>query len=156
MGHTDQVAGSPKLPRARWGGFWASRPRALQALTVVALLWITVYLTWRVGWSLQDANPWLWAALLAAELYGAWNLLMLSWFGWRIRPPERPPATPGRSVDVYVCTYDEREENAEADRNREYGVQFRLLRVESTVAWRASDGRDRDVRLATLLLAGKP
>src|SRR3954453_20223494 len=23
------------------------------------------------------------------------------------RPPPRPPATPGRSVDVYVCTYDE-------------------------------------------------
>ncbi len=62
----------------------------------------------------------------------------------------------GFAWKLAVTPYDEREENAEADRNRDYGVQFRLLKVESTVAWRASDGRDRDVRLATLLLAGKP
>ncbi len=108
MGH--DAAHSPSgSARAPWGRFWAQRPRALQALAVGALVWIGAYLVWRIGWSLQGANPWLWGSLLAAELYGFWSLLMLTWFGWRIRMPTRPPATLGRSVDVYVCTFDERE-----------------------------------------------
>lgn len=52
--------------------------------------------------------------------------------------------------------YDERQENAEADRNKDYNLRVRLLRVESKVAWRAADGRDREVVLATLELGTKP
>jgi general secretion pathway protein I len=55
-----------------------------------------------------------------------------------------------------AAAYDERQENADADRNREYNLRVRLLRVESKVAWRAADGRNRDVRLATLVLGTKP
>ena len=61
----------------------------------------------------------------------------------------------GFAWKLVVSPYDEREEGAEADRARDYGLRVRLVKVESTVAWRASDGRDRDVRLATLLLVGK-
>jgi general secretion pathway protein I len=57
---------------------------------------------------------------------------------------------------VSATAYDERQENADADRSREYNLRVRLLRVESKVAWRAADGRSRDVRLATLLLGTKP
>ena len=35
------------------------------------------------------------------------GLATLTWFSWSRELAERPPATPGRSVDVYVCTYDE-------------------------------------------------
>lgn len=57
---------------------------------------------------------------------------------------------------VSAAAYDERQENANADRGKDYNLRVRLLRVESKVAWRAADGRDRDVRLATLVLGAKP
>jgi cellulose synthase (UDP-forming) len=66
-----------------------------------------VYLAWRIGWSWRGANPELWGVLLLAELYGVWNLAMLAWQTWEVKACERPPSPPGRSVDVYVCTYDE-------------------------------------------------
>ncbi len=57
---------------------------------------------------------------------------------------------------VAAAAYDERKENADADRSRDLNLRVRLLRVESKVAWRAADRRDRDVRLATLVLGTKP
>jgi cellulose synthase (UDP-forming) len=102
--------GSPALmgrTQTRWGRWWDGHPRLLRALVLLALLWMATYLTWRVGWSWHGASRWLWAPLLIAEFYGMWSLTMLTWFSWRIPRSERPPATPGHKVDVYVCTYDE-------------------------------------------------
>lgn len=45
--------------------------------------------------------------LLVTEVYGLWALGTLAWYSWTRRACERPAATPGRKVDVYVCTYDE-------------------------------------------------
>ena len=102
--------GSPTLSgrtQTRWGAWWDAHPRLLHGTALLALTWMTVYLVWRVGWSWQGASRWLWAPLLLAEAYGLWNLSMLTWFSWRLPRCERPPATPGHAVDVYVCTYDE-------------------------------------------------
>jgi general secretion pathway protein I len=55
-----------------------------------------------------------------------------------------------------AATWDERQERADADRSKDYNLRLRLLRVESKVAWHAADGRERDVRLATLVLGTKP
>jgi general secretion pathway protein I len=55
-----------------------------------------------------------------------------------------------------AALYDERQESPDADRTRDFNLRVRLLRVESKVAWRAADGRDRDVRLTTLVLGTKP
>jgi general secretion pathway protein I len=55
-----------------------------------------------------------------------------------------------------AVAYDERLEDPSVDRRRDYNLRVRLLRVESKVAWRAADGRDRNVRLATLVLGTKP
>ena len=93
--------------QTRWGQWWSDHPRLAararphrdrlaDGLPRVAL-----------GWSLDGANPWLWAMLLVAEAYGLWGLVILTWFSWRMPALERPPATPGQRVDVYVCTYDE-------------------------------------------------
>ncbi len=60
------------------------------------------------------------------------------------------------SWTVAATAYDERQENADSDRSKDYNLRVRLLRVESRVAWRAADGRDRDVRLVTLELGTKP
>jgi hypothetical protein len=57
---------------------------------------------------------------------------------------------------VSTTAYDERRERPDADPNREANLRVRLLRVDSVVAWSAADGRERDVRLATLVLAAKP
>ena len=52
-----------------------------------------------------------------------------------------------------ASTYDERlEVDAGAQAQSEYLLRVRLLRVESRVSWQAADGRNRDVRLTSLVL----
>jgi cellulose synthase/poly-beta-1,6-N-acetylglucosamine synthase-like glycosyltransferase len=79
----------------------------LRSLAIGALLWGVAYLVWRFGWSGEGANPVAFAMLLVTEVYGLWALATLAWFSWSRPPAERPPATPGHEVDIYVCTYDE-------------------------------------------------
>jgi cellulose synthase (UDP-forming) len=93
--------------QTRIGRFFDRHPRPLRALAVIALLWGVGYLTWRIGWSWEGANPVLFAMLLVTEVYGLWALAVLTWFSWSRPPAQRPAATPDRKVDVYVCTYDE-------------------------------------------------
>ncbi len=93
--------------QTRVGRFFDRHPVLLRSLAVAALLWGVGYLTWRVGWSGAGANPFLFGMLLVTEIYGLWALATLAWFSWSSPAIARPPATPGRSVDVYVCTYDE-------------------------------------------------
>lgn len=95
--------------QTRWGAWWGRHPRMLHAFAILALAWMTAYIVWRVGWSWHGASPWLWGMLLVAEAYGLWGLAILTWFSWRLPAAERPEATPGHNVDVYVCTYDEPE-----------------------------------------------
>jgi hypothetical protein len=90
-----------------WGAWWGSRQRLLRILAAGTLCWSAAYLAWRVGWSLQRSNVVLWGCLLVAELYGLWNLATLTWLTWDVTPRRRPQSSGGRSVDVYVCTYDE-------------------------------------------------
>ena len=93
--------------QTRAGRFFDRHPLLLRALALVALVWGAGYLTWRVGWSGEGANPVAFAMLLATEVYGLYALAILAWFSWSRPSVQRPPATAGRSVDVYVCTYDE-------------------------------------------------
>jgi cellulose synthase (UDP-forming) len=90
-----------------WGAWWTRHPQLLRLLATVTLCWSATYLAWRIGWSWHNSNPVLWAALLIAELYGLWNLATLAWLTWDVTPGARPDSPPGRSVDVYICTYDE-------------------------------------------------
>ncbi len=90
-----------------WGAWWARHPRLLKALAVLTLCWSASYLAWRAGWSWRDSNPVLWVGLLVAELYGLWNLATLAWLTWDVRPGARPHSREGRTVDVYICTYNE-------------------------------------------------
>jgi cellulose synthase (UDP-forming) len=93
--------------QTRAGRFFDAHPRLLRGLALAALLWGVGYLTWRIGWSGEGASPVAFAMLLVTELYGLYALAVLTWFSWSRPPALRPPATPGRTVDVYVCTYDE-------------------------------------------------
>jgi cellulose synthase (UDP-forming) len=93
--------------QTRVGRSFDRHPSLLRALALIALVWGAGYLTWRVGWSGEGANPVAFAMLLATEVYGLYALAILAWFSWSRSPMQRPAATPGRKVDVYVCTYDE-------------------------------------------------
>jgi cellulose synthase (UDP-forming) len=93
--------------QTRLGRFFDRHPRLLRAVALVALLWGLGYLTWRVGWSGEGAGPIAFGMLLATEVYGLYALAILAWFSWSRPTAVRPAATPGRKVDVYVCTYDE-------------------------------------------------
>ncbi|NLT06456.1 MAG: hypothetical protein GXY03_09100, partial [Solirubrobacterales bacterium] len=55
--------------QTRIGAWFDRHPLVLRALALVALAWGAVYLTWRIGWSGQGANPVLFAALLVTEIY---------------------------------------------------------------------------------------
>jgi Glycosyl transferase family group 2/PilZ domain len=93
--------------QTRIGRFFDRHPVPLRALAACALLWGVGYLTWRIGWSGEGANPLAFAMLLVTEIYGLWALGTLAWYSWSRPPAVRPAATPGREIDVYVCTYDE-------------------------------------------------
>jgi cellulose synthase (UDP-forming) len=97
----------PGTEQTRFGRFFDRRPLLLRALALGALVWGVAYLAWRIGWSGEGASPLAFGMLLATEIYGLWALATLTWFSWSRPGVSRPPATPGHSVDVYVCTYDE-------------------------------------------------
>lgn len=93
--------------QTRVGAWFDRHPRLLRGVAIVALAWGAAYLTWRVGWSGDGANPVAFAMLLAAEVYGLLALGVLTWFSWSRPTAQRPPIRARHSVDVYVCTYDE-------------------------------------------------
>jgi cellulose synthase (UDP-forming) len=93
--------------QTRIGRWFDRHPIPLRAFALCALIWGVGYLTWRIGWSGQGASPVAFAMLLVTEIYGLWALGTLAWYSWSRPPAVRPPATPGRKIDVYVCTYDE-------------------------------------------------
>ncbi|HEX8050260.1 MAG TPA: glycosyltransferase, partial [Solirubrobacterales bacterium] len=103
-GRRSHVAGGEQT---KLGQFFDRHPRLLRALALLALIWGLGYLTWRIGWSGEGASPVVFAMLLATEIYGLYALAILTWFSWSRPATVRPDPTPGRKVDVYVCTYDE-------------------------------------------------
>ena len=122
------------------GRFFDRHPWPLRALALIALLWGVGYLTWRVGWSGQGASPVLFVMLLVTEFYGLYALAVLTWFSWTRPPAVRPEATPGRKVDVYVCTYDEAPEVVMATL-----AGCRSLTYPHTT-WLLDDGRREEMR----------
>ncbi len=68
------------------GRFFDRLPPLLRMLAVVALTWGVGYLSWRIGWSWQGADPVAVAMLLVTEVYGLWALGTLASYSWS-RPP---------------------------------------------------------------------
>jgi len=83
-------------------------------VAILSLLWGSGYLGWRLAWSWRGANPVAFAALTAVEVYNLTSLALLAFLGWSWAPAERPAASPYRSVDVFVCTYNEPADVVEA------------------------------------------
>ena len=81
-----------------------------QAAILVAAMAATVYLTYRLFWTMNlTSTPAaiFSAMLLAAEFYAGMSLGLFFFQVWRlVEPPLRRP-TAGRTVDVFVATYNE-------------------------------------------------
>lgn len=79
-----------------------------QRLLALAFLAVAFwYLTWRTGTFNPSARYFSWA-VYAAECYGFLSVLMHLFMVWRLSVREPPPAPEGKTVDVFVTTYDER------------------------------------------------
>lgn len=91
-------------PRAH---FWGRHERLLHLLIVVTLAVGALYLVWRLGWTWRGAYAPTYVVLMAAELFGFASLAAYAAMAWHL--PERRSARPRspRTVDVFVCTYDE-------------------------------------------------
>ena len=96
-----------RSPQTRWGRWWEGHPAVLRTIAVLALTWGTVYLAWRLIETGRGVSPAAFYALWLVELYNFVSLAFLAFYGWSWSEPTRPPATPGRSIDVFVATYNE-------------------------------------------------
>jgi cellulose synthase/poly-beta-1,6-N-acetylglucosamine synthase-like glycosyltransferase/tetratricopeptide (TPR) repeat protein len=81
-----------------------------QALVLFTVFACVVYLTYRVGFTLNLTTPYAIAASVAlyvAELYTGVLLLLFLLQVWRPHEPPELPVLPDRSLDVFVPTYNE-------------------------------------------------
>jgi cellulose synthase (UDP-forming) len=76
------------------------------ALVAAFLAAAGLYLVWRPGSFNPDALAFS-ITVYAAEVFGFATALLHLFMSWRLTVREAPPANPGRSVDVFVTSYDE-------------------------------------------------
>jgi cellulose synthase (UDP-forming) len=65
------------------------------------------YFAWRITATMNPAAAWFFYLFLAAELVGFGEVALCYLTTWKQRHHHPPPARPGRSVDVFVPTYNE-------------------------------------------------
>jgi cellulose synthase (UDP-forming) len=76
-------------------------------LALVALFYTFYYLSWRVGYSLNPDALWFSVPLLLAEVQGAINFILFMFMTWDLKPVPHPAAPRGRTVDIFIPTYNE-------------------------------------------------
>ncbi len=110
----DAPIGIGGTPQTALGVWWEERPRLLRLVTAVALAWGGIWLAYRFAFSWHGANPAAFAVLAFVELFNWLSLVLLANAGWRWNASVAKPATVSRSVDIFVCTYDEPDDVVEA------------------------------------------
>jgi hypothetical protein len=78
-------------------------------LIVLASLVCVFYLAYRVFFTFNLTTPWAVAAsitLYVAEAFGILNLLLFFVQVWEVNEPDPEAVLEGRTVDVYVPTYN--------------------------------------------------
>ncbi len=83
------------------------RERLTRGIAALSLALSLAYIVWRWGWTLDTNALWLSVPLALAESYGVLSAAFLTFIAWRLRVRVAEPATPGRTVDVFVTVYDE-------------------------------------------------
>jgi cellulose synthase (UDP-forming) len=74
---------------------------------VLAIVASVRYFAWRITDTMNPAVAWFFYLFLAAELVGFGEVLLFYLTTWRRRLHKAEPALPGRTVDLFVPTYNE-------------------------------------------------
>ena len=83
------------------------RERLTRAVAAISLGFSVVYIVWRWGWTLNTEALWFSVPLAIAETYGLLTAFFLTFTAWSLKQRRPPPPPPGRTIDVFVTTYDE-------------------------------------------------
>lgn len=78
-----------------------------RVIAALALVYTAYYLHWRARYSLNTDALWFSLPLLLAEVHGTLNFILFYFMTWDVRPIPRPQAPPGRTVDIFIPTYNE-------------------------------------------------
>jgi|GEM_PF-358177 len=125
--------------RLRLGSWFQRHPLAGQVISVLALAAGLVYLTWRLVFTLPNANPVFFWPLYLAELFGFVTFLNLVVEAWRI--PLTPRSEPMKtSVDIMITTYNE-----DLDIVLPTVIGATKVRGDTTI-WLCDDGRRTEMR----------
>ena len=76
-------------------------------LAFLALLYTFYYLYWRTQYSLNLDALWFALPLLLAEMHGTVNFILFVFMTWDVRPVPHAQARRGRTVDIFIPTYNE-------------------------------------------------
>ena len=133
------VPTSQRPTSLRFGSWFQQRPRAVQIVATTAVLVGIAYLSWRLIYTSHGVNPFLFALLFIAELFGFVTLLFLVVDAWRIEstPRHSPLDLP---TDIVIPTYDEDRSIVEPT------IVGALLVKGNTTIYLADDGRRPEMR----------
>jgi cellulose synthase (UDP-forming) len=76
-------------------------------LALLAMLYTLYYLYWRARYSLNLDALWFSLPLLLAEVHGTINFALFIFMTWDVKPVPHPGAPIGRTVDIFIPTYNE-------------------------------------------------
>ncbi len=79
----------------------------IHILTVIAGLYIAYYIYWRAAYTINQNALFFSIILLVAEIQGVINFLLFAMMTWNLKQKRAPKQLDGRSVDVFVPTYNE-------------------------------------------------
>src|SRR5713226_8585913 len=78
-----------------------------RSAALIALFYTIYYLWWRASSSLNLDALWFSLPLLLAEVHGAINFTVFMFMTWDLKPVPHTAAPSGRSVDIFIPTYNE-------------------------------------------------
>lgn len=79
----------------------------IRVLIFLALIFTARYFYWRIGQTMNPAAVWFFYLFLAAEMLNFVEAALFYFTTWRPTHRDPQPPIPGKSVDVFITTYDE-------------------------------------------------
>lgn len=106
MNSISQPTNSP-IPAHRPGSNVASRIWVIRVIILFAVIFTVRYFYWRVGRTMNPAAKWFFYLFLVAEMLNFVEAALFYFTTWKPASRIPQPAIPGKSVDVFITTYDE-------------------------------------------------
>jgi cellulose synthase (UDP-forming) len=95
---------SEESPHGRRRG---ARVWFIRALIFVAIIFTVRYFYWRIRYTMNPAAVWFFYLFLAAEMLNFIEAAFFYFTTWKPTNRMSPPSIPGKSVDVFITTYNE-------------------------------------------------